>query len=109
MAPAPPLQLHEAGEIADIGDTALYQDDEDDGDGLGRGMQRYHLSTKILGQLYRAVDEKQIWSEDIHRQVKPGPSVWEVLLRHTQLELEMEGIDVAPWQYEDEALKIRKL
>lgn len=38
----------------------------------------YYKSVKILGTLYRNVDEKQIWDEDISRVVsKRGPSVWD--------------------------------
>lgn len=39
---------------------------------------QYYKSEKILGILYRNVDEKHIWTEDIQRVVtRAGPSVWD--------------------------------
>ncbi|ATY61703.1 RNA dependent RNA polymerase [Cordyceps militaris] len=59
MAPAPPTTTYSLGEIAFV----EVDEDEDEGDdGFGRPRHRYHKSEKILGELYRAVDEKSLWA-----------------------------------------------
>ena len=56
--------------------------DEDDDEAGPR--YEYYKSDKLLGQLYRAVDEGKIWLEDIHTEktVTSGPSFWDQLLLH---------------------------
>ncbi|KAL2016496.1 hypothetical protein VTK56DRAFT_3459 [Thermocarpiscus australiensis] len=44
-------------------DYTAQDDDEDDDDDLPR--HRYYASEKLLGHLYRAIDEKKIWTESI--------------------------------------------
>ncbi|KAF6787912.1 RNA-dependent RNA polymerase, partial [Colletotrichum sojae] len=75
LAPAPPAQLYDRLQIDFIGrDDAEADDDED----MAGPNHQYYRSEKILGTLYRNVDEKQIWDEDISRVVsKRGPSVWD--------------------------------
>ncbi|KAF3766441.1 RdRP-domain-containing protein [Cryphonectria parasitica EP155] len=42
---------------------------------------RYYRSDKILGQLYRAVDEKKIWREDVQSKFQPrSASFWDDFL-----------------------------
>ncbi|KAK1625738.1 RNA-dependent RNA polymerase [Colletotrichum phormii] len=74
LAPAPPAQLYDRTQIDFLGkDEAV--DDDDDG---FAPTYRYYKSDKILGELYRNVDEKQIWDEEIKRAIaKTGPSVWD--------------------------------
>ena len=65
--------VYKLGEI----DHILDAHEEDKDDGMGRVRHRYHFSEKILGRLYRGIDEEKIWNEDIHRTVNmSGPSVW---------------------------------
>ena len=74
LAPAPPLKTYDIGQIAHIVENEPL--DEDD-DGLGGAKHRFYRSEKILGKLYRNIDESQIWAEDISRTVtQQGPSVW---------------------------------
>lgn len=43
---------------------------------------KYYESDKILGHLYRAVDEQKIWREDVQSKVRPlGDSFWDEFLR----------------------------
>lgn len=107
MAPAPPVKLYDLGQIDFIEET---NDEDDDDDGMGGARHRYHRSEKILGHLYRGVDEKKIWNKDIHRTVDMnGPSVWDQLLRLMQAELEVYGIDTGHKRHRDEAWKLRIL
>ncbi|OAA55404.1 RNA-dependent RNA polymerase [Cordyceps fumosorosea ARSEF 2679] len=105
LAPAPPVHLYDLGEISHILD-----DDDGDGDDMGLTKPRYHRSDKILGRLYRGVDEKKIWSEDIHRTVPTGgPSVWDQLKGRVRAELAARGIATHYSLYHAEARKIRML
>ncbi|UNI24747.1 hypothetical protein JDV02_010472 [Purpureocillium takamizusanense] len=108
LAPAPPVKVYDLGEISHILDHA---DGDDDGeDGMGRIRHRFHRSEKILGRLYRDVDEKKIWNEHIHRKIAmDGPSVWDQLMGRVQAELYSYGIKTAYTQYSEQAWKIRNL
>jgi hypothetical protein len=46
----------------------------------------YYRSDKILGLLYRAVDEKKIWFENIKFSGHRSVSVFNVLLKHIKSE-----------------------
>lgn len=44
------------------------EDEDDEGnDGMGTHRHRYHMSEKILGKLFRAIDERAIWNEHYHQ------------------------------------------
>ncbi|KAM3512242.1 hypothetical protein MY11210_004089 [Beauveria gryllotalpidicola] len=105
LAPAPPLHLYDLGQISHIA-----EDDDDDGNDMALAKPRYHRSEKILGHLYRGIDEAKIWSEDIHRPVPTGgPSVWAQLLGRVQAELDSWGIETYYSRHYEEAWKIRTL
>ncbi|TXC03462.1 hypothetical protein FocTR4_00001936 [Fusarium oxysporum f. sp. cubense] len=107
LAAAPPLKTYEKGQIAHLRD-----DDEDDNadDGMARYKAKYYESDKILGRLYRNVDEKKIWDEDIHRIINTaGPSVWDQLLTVVESEVNKYKLDVDWTRRSDEAWKIRGL
>lgn len=71
---------------------------------------KYYESDKILGRLYRNVDEKKIWDEDIHRTINTaGPSVWDQLLTVVKSEVNKYKLDVDWTRRSDEAWKIRGL
>lgn len=56
---------------------APYDEDED-----GSGPHRkYYKSEKILGKLYRAVDERKIWYEDVRSRPGGGASFWDEFVR----------------------------
>lgn len=112
LAPAPPVKVYDLGQIDHIADDGI-DDGEDDGeDGMGRNKPRYHRSEKILGRLYRGIDEKKIWSEHIHRSIPmTGPSVWDQLKGTIRIELEPYGIMIRyiSDSYLQQAWKIRNL
>ncbi len=77
---------------------------------MGSIKPRYHRSEKILGRLYRDIDEKKIWSEDIHRAIPTdGPSVWEQLMGRVRAEFNTRGIMTYYDLYHEQARKIRIL
>ncbi|KAJ6781681.1 hypothetical protein PWT90_07761 [Aphanocladium album] len=85
-------------------------DNEDDVNDMGITKPRYYRSEKILGRLYRGIDEKIIWSEDIHRTIPThGPSVWEKLMGQVQSEFNARSITAHYDLYHEQARKIRTL
>ncbi len=104
-APAPPLKLYDVGQVDFIGDTA---DDVGD-DGFGRSKLRYHRSEKVLGRLYRAIDEKNIWSENVRIDTQSsGRPVWSALLDIVQARLESLNVTIAYRHRLEEARKLRE-
>ncbi|KAI8166518.1 RNA-dependent RNA polymerase 1 [Colletotrichum sp. SAR 10_70] len=74
LAPAPPAHIFDRNEIEFIGKNETLEEDDED----MLPPHQYYKSEKILGILYRNVDEKHIWTEDIQRVVtRAGPSVWD--------------------------------
>ncbi|KKO98230.1 hypothetical protein THAR02_09660 [Trichoderma harzianum] len=110
LAPAPPTRLYDRGEIDHIGDP---ESDGDDEDGMGINKQIYYKSQKILGELYRGVDEEKIWVHDVQRPVVAnGPSPWQQLNTHVRAALKEEGYTVSDVDYThriDDAWKLREL
>lgn len=99
--------MYDKGQLAHIG-----EDDEVDNanDAMARSRANYYQSEKILGRLYRNVDEKKIWDEDIHRSINTaGPSVWDQLLTIVQNEVVKYKLDVDWNRRSEEAWKIRGL
>jgi hypothetical protein len=88
LSPAPPTKLVNQLEF----DFTLDEDSDDEGDGP---KMNYYESPKILGTLYRNVDEHRIWREDVD--VRPaGPErdretlgrvVWDQLLKAAGAEI----------------------
>ncbi|QYT03795.1 RNA-dependent RNA polymerase [Trichoderma simmonsii] len=110
LAPAPPTRLYDRGEIDHIGDP---ESDGDGEDGMGINKQIYYKSQKILGELYRGVDEEKIWVHDVQRPVEAGgPSPWQQLNTHVRAALKEEGYTVSDVDYIyriDDAWKLREL
>ncbi|PWY94616.1 rna-dependent rna polymerase [Aspergillus sclerotioniger CBS 115572] len=65
MAPGPLAHIHSKSEIEL--DQYVFQAayDEDDPE----PSRKYYRSERILGKLYRAIDERKIWNEDVHSNV----------------------------------------
>jgi hypothetical protein len=105
FAPGPSITIHDKSAI-DMEDYVVPQgDDEDDDDDAGP-RHRYYKSDKILGQLYRAVEEQKIWAEDIRMTVQTGNlSFWGDLL--SSLKVRVAGIGPVEWRHRlDEAHRI---
>ena len=80
MAPGPQAHLVDRSEI-ELEMFKLPEIDDDDDDSGPR--YQYYKSEKLLGHLYRAVDERKIWAEDIHIKLSTGgPSFWDEFLLH---------------------------
>ncbi|KAL7906964.1 RdRP domain-containing protein [Trichoderma velutinum] len=110
LAPAPPTRLYDRGEIEHIADPEL---DEDDEDGLGASKYLYYKSQKILGELYRGVDEKKIWAEDVQRPVEVSDSsLWQQLNTYVRAALKEERYTASEIDYTrriDDAWRLREL
>ncbi|KPM36328.1 hypothetical protein AK830_g10255 [Neonectria ditissima] len=106
LATAPPLELYDFGHIEFIDD----EEDDDDGAIMASANHKYYLSEKILGRLFRNVDEKKIWKEDIQRNIPTGgPSVWDQLLGLVESRLGNYDLDINWERKSQEAWKIRNL
>ena len=56
----------------------LYNDEDED----SVPVYKYYKSLKILGKLYRAIDEEKIWNDNVRANRSPqGAAFWEHLLR----------------------------
>ncbi|KAK1596563.1 RNA-dependent RNA polymerase [Colletotrichum navitas] len=95
LAPAPPAQLYDRTHINFLDEDEGVDDDED-----AQGPNhKYYKSENVLGQLYRNVNEKQIWDEDISRVVsKAGPSVWDQFLGLMERKIEEYGKGRISWE-----------
>ncbi|KAK2043345.1 RNA dependent RNA polymerase [Colletotrichum somersetense] len=95
LAPAPPAQLYDRTHIDFLDEDEVVDDDED-----AQGPNhKYYKSEKVLGELYRNVNEKQIWDEDISRVVsKAGPSVWDQFLGLMERKIEEYGKGRISWE-----------
>ncbi|GKU00726.1 rna-dependent rna polymerase 1 [Fusarium langsethiae] len=108
LAIAPPLKLYDKGQLAHIGEDDDLENADDDV--MARSKPNYYQSEKILGHLYRNVDEKKIWDEDIHRSINTtGPSVWDQLLNIVENEVIKYNLDIKWTRQSKEAWKIRGL
>lgn len=105
LAPAPPANIVDRTEVVFEAPRAPTVQDEDEESGP---QYRYYKSTKILGKLYRAIDEKKIWKENIRRpDISHGPSVWDQLSHYIRNQSAKLG-DVN-WQSAlDDARRIRQ-
>ncbi|KAF5672461.1 hypothetical protein FHETE_3764 [Fusarium heterosporum] len=107
LAMAPPVKLYDKGQLDHI-----MEEEEDDNaeDGMSRYKSKYYSSDKVLGNLYRNVDEDTIWDEDIHRSINTaGPSVWDQLLIVVENEMAKYNLDLDWTRKAAKAWKIRGL
>lgn len=104
LAPGPQVSIYKKTDIEL--DSYVPQQDEDEEDEDGP-RHRYYFSDRVLGKLYRAVDEERIWNEDI-RQVLPrgGASFWDELI--TRFQERVKSIGEIEWGHRsDEAHRLR--
>ncbi|KAM7199773.1 RNA-dependent RNA polymerase 1 [Naviculisporaceae sp. PSN 640] len=105
LAPVPQVFVHNKSDI-ELDSYILPDDnDEDDEDGP---RHRYYFSDRVLGKLYRAVDEERIWNEDI-RQVLPrgGASFWDQLITRFQERIKSLGYQIDWHHRSEEAHRLR--
>ncbi|KAI0885091.1 RdRP-domain-containing protein [Annulohypoxylon maeteangense] len=104
LAPAPPAHIIGRTEV-EFETQRPPSNDEDDDSGP---RHKYYKSEKILGKLFRAIDEKKIWKQDIHHKInRYENSVWDQLIRHILSKCRaLRGVD---WQAAlDDAYRIRE-
>jgi len=78
FAPGPDVYIYHKADVEMQEQYVLEDEDAENQDGP---RYRYYRSEKVLGQLYRAVDEQKIWAEDIRRTLpKGGASFWDELV-----------------------------
>ena len=70
------------------------EDDEDDNTGPN---YKYYKSDKVLGKLFRAIEERRIWRDDIRNiAVETAVPLWEELAGHIIDKCkELGGVDIA--------------
>lgn len=110
MAPSVPMNIKRRTEISFEEEVLEPEGDDDDEENNGPRF-KYYESDKILGLLYRAIDEKRIWHESVRVNTKrtAGPPIWNALISLIESECsETLGGEVDWKQYEAEALKIRE-
>lgn len=80
LASGPSVVIHDKTAI-EMDKYMTQQDGDDDDDSEEGPRHQFYTSERILGQLYRAVDEQKIWAEDIKMQVShEAPPFWDQLL-----------------------------
>ncbi|KAI0513140.1 RNA dependent RNA polymerase-domain-containing protein [Xylaria bambusicola] len=107
LAPAPPTNIVDRTEILFEPPVVLSTDaDEDDDTGP---KHRFYRSIKILGKLYRAIDEKKIWKDDIHLpRNRSDPSLWDEIIRYIQKQCDTNFGRVDWQRAKDNARRIRQ-
>ena len=106
FAPGPEVYIHDKADIEMADMYMVEEDEEEDEDGP---RYRYYRSEKVLGHLYRAVDEQKIWAEDIHKTLPMGgASFWDELITSFKRRIrDFIGGDVR-WEHRrEEAERIR--
>ena len=79
---------------------------EGEGDDAEGPRHKYYKSKKVLGELYRAIDERKIWRDDIKTTTAPGLDFWDTFPGGIQSQI--EAIGCARWEQRlDEAERIR--
>ncbi|KAG8670784.1 hypothetical protein FPOAC2_04083 [Fusarium poae] len=107
LATVPPLKVYDIDQIDLIVD---HQEPVHEEDTMGQAKHKYYRSDKILGRLYRNVNEKKIWDEDIHRSTTmDGPSIWDQLLATVKREVVGYNLDIDWTRKSEQAWKIRNL
>lgn len=105
MAPGPQIYIHDKSEIHL--DNHIVKTNGNEDEGLDPPY-KYYRSERILGKLYRAVDERQIWSENARSSSTPSKiPFWDEFME-AMIEKCSEFGQI-PWIYHlDEARIIRK-
>ncbi|KXJ96331.1 RNA dependent RNA polymerase-domain-containing protein [Microdochium bolleyi] len=90
MAPVPPANLKDRTEICF--ETPLKPAEEVDEDDDSGPQYEYYKSDRVLGKLYRNIDEKKIWQEDIQvHERRRGATIWDQILQYIKRSCEVIG------------------
>lgn len=77
LAPGPWVKIRDRLDLEM--DKYIAQDENDEEDGEGP-RHRFYESKKLLGRLYRAVEEDKIWNEEIKTVINGAEDFWETLV-----------------------------
>ncbi|KAK7731804.1 hypothetical protein SLS53_008625 [Cytospora paraplurivora] len=81
LAPGAETHIVDKGTI-ELNDYILEPAADEEEDDFSRPRHVYYKSDKLLGRLYRAIDEQKIWKESIRSRVQQlGPSFWDDFIR----------------------------
>lgn len=81
-------------------DQYVARQDDGDGEGDDEGPRhQYYYSDKVLGHLFRAVDEEKIWAEDIKMAIAAGASSFWNDLRSGINERVSSSIGPVEWEH----------
>ncbi len=83
LAPGPWVKIQTNSEL--MMDDYIAQDEEDED--ADAPSYKHYYSQKILGKLYRGVQEDKIWNDDIRRAIPRGDNFWENLNRNFQRQI----------------------
>ncbi|KAK7947707.1 RNA-dependent RNA polymerase [Apiospora aurea] len=109
MAPSAPVNIRRRTEISF--EEEVIEPTGDDDEETDSPRYTYYESDKILGLLYRAIDEKKIWHDSVRVNSNrvAGPAVWNALMTLIESECAAKvGVEVNWKQFESEASKIRE-
>lgn len=94
LAPGPEAHVLDLSAI----ELDKYILEEEEEDSYSSPRHRYYRSEKILGRLYRAINEQDIWNDQIKSKVRPsGPSFWDQFLAVMQKRYETVVPDGGAW------------
>lgn len=102
LAPGPWVKILTNSELAM--DDHIAQDEEDED--VDAPSHKYYYSQRILGRLYRGVQEDKIWNESIRRATPHSNTFWGTLIRNFQKQIDAIGkIDWRRRRQEAESLR----
>ena len=105
MAPGPVAHVFDKS-VIELDEYIVRQPYDEDED--LRPPSKYYKSDKILGRLYRAVDEREVWHENVRaRPLVNGPSFWDGFIRSCVIRCREMGVPVRWTHRTDEARRIR--
>lgn len=97
LGPGPEVRIVDKSTI-ELDDYILEPAADDEEDQYSAPRRVYYKSEKLLGRLYRAINENQIWVEDVKYKVRPGQaSFWDVFLLGIRPRYEAVVDDPAGW------------
>ncbi|KAL1890229.1 hypothetical protein Sste5346_008383 [Sporothrix stenoceras] len=117
LSPGPIVEVHNRKDIDLEQFMAKFgfgeeEDEEEEKHEMDAPSYKYYRSTKTLGTLYRAIDERKIWEDDVRRGTDPDdgddPMFYDAFLEWATQECELLGCTTTNWQRcTDEAFRIR--
>ncbi|KXX75237.1 RNA-dependent RNA polymerase 1 [Madurella mycetomatis] len=107
LAQGPSVTIHDKTSAIEMDKYMARQDYDDDEDNDEGPRHQFYESNRILGRLYRGVDEERIWAKDIKMKASTkGPSFWDQLV--AAIQERVSAIGPVEWEHRSaEAQRIR--